>query len=499
MKRIISIILTITLLLGFAVSEESTWTCSVCGKTGLTGNFCGRCGTTRPEEDNGWTCPNCGTEGNTTKFCGECGSKRPEEDAGWTCPNCGAEGITTKFCGECGFKRPEEDAGWTCPNCGAEGNTTKFCGECGSQKPLNNVKTGAWKGFVSGDNYELKDGLLKLNVDCEGTSFDTYLEEVMSLLVSTEVALGYQSYSVFIFGSTFEKNAGDNLADLCIGNPKVASFTSETSAEERKEILRGTLADLLVMGDLPICFLTVENSEYLMTVTIAKNCTVRSGAGMSFRSLGELFGGMTVKCKGIVNATDGTGAWYEIDYHGEKGYIAASVVMSDHTNSTSMPKATVTAAPTITPQISQAPTAPATTKPDITPAPTAVKTWSAWTEWSVNRQSPSGIEGVDWKVDTKTEENHTYKTVYHYSHYKYIGKNGNNWYGPIDMSNSSNYLRNGRWEYKNSDTKLSKTGTASAGGKSYAYYGDNYWFNETTTEEIASTTTVTYYRYSYFR
>lgn len=53
-----------------------------------------------------WTCPNCGQSGNTGNFCGECGTKRPDPDGAWTCPACGHSGNKGKFCEECGTKRP---------------------------------------------------------------------------------------------------------------------------------------------------------------------------------------------------------------------------------------------------------------------------------------------------------------------------------------------------------------------------------------------------------
>lgn len=48
-----------------------------------------------------WICPSCGNTA-TKNFCGECGTKKPEERV---CPNCGAKlGEKVKFCGECGIK-----------------------------------------------------------------------------------------------------------------------------------------------------------------------------------------------------------------------------------------------------------------------------------------------------------------------------------------------------------------------------------------------------------
>ena len=52
-----------------------------------------------------WTCPNCGATGLTGKFCGECGTPRPAAGP-WTCPTCGTEGLEGKFCPNCGTKRP---------------------------------------------------------------------------------------------------------------------------------------------------------------------------------------------------------------------------------------------------------------------------------------------------------------------------------------------------------------------------------------------------------
>lgn len=56
----------------------------------------------------------------------------------WTCPNCGQSGNTGNFCGECGTKRPDPAGPWTCPTCGHPGNKGKFCEECG--EPRDNKK-----------------------------------------------------------------------------------------------------------------------------------------------------------------------------------------------------------------------------------------------------------------------------------------------------------------------------------------------------------------------
>ena len=52
-------------------SMADGWTCS-CG-TVNSGNFCGNCGSPRPQQD--WTC-SCGTV-NSGHFCSNCGNKRP--------------------------------------------------------------------------------------------------------------------------------------------------------------------------------------------------------------------------------------------------------------------------------------------------------------------------------------------------------------------------------------------------------------------------------------
>lgn len=54
-----------------------------------------------------WKCPNCGTENDgENNFCGECGTKKPE-NLFWKCPNCGIENdAKNNFCGNCGTKKP---------------------------------------------------------------------------------------------------------------------------------------------------------------------------------------------------------------------------------------------------------------------------------------------------------------------------------------------------------------------------------------------------------
>ena len=54
--------------------------------------------------------------------------------AGWTCPSCGTVN-SGNFCGQCGSRKPEANPNWTCPSCGTV-NSGNFCGQCGSRKPV---------------------------------------------------------------------------------------------------------------------------------------------------------------------------------------------------------------------------------------------------------------------------------------------------------------------------------------------------------------------------
>ena len=59
-------------------SSQNEWTCS-CGSVNTT-NFCGNCGSAKPEPKSlDWTCV-CGTV-NTTKFCGNCGKPKGQQEA----------------------------------------------------------------------------------------------------------------------------------------------------------------------------------------------------------------------------------------------------------------------------------------------------------------------------------------------------------------------------------------------------------------------------------
>ncbi len=52
------------------------WTCTSCGKVGITSNFCPDCGVAKPMPAS-WDCT-CGTTGITTNFCPNCGKKKGE-------------------------------------------------------------------------------------------------------------------------------------------------------------------------------------------------------------------------------------------------------------------------------------------------------------------------------------------------------------------------------------------------------------------------------------
>lgn len=60
------------------------------------------------------------------------------ESLSWICPECGAEN-EGNFCGQCGTARPEEapaevSGSWVCPSCETE-NEGNFCSNCGTAKP----------------------------------------------------------------------------------------------------------------------------------------------------------------------------------------------------------------------------------------------------------------------------------------------------------------------------------------------------------------------------
>lgn len=58
------------------VDNADKWTCSACGKTGITSNFCPDCGAKKLSAPTTWDCA-CGTKGIKSNFCPDCGAKRP--------------------------------------------------------------------------------------------------------------------------------------------------------------------------------------------------------------------------------------------------------------------------------------------------------------------------------------------------------------------------------------------------------------------------------------
>ena len=75
MRKTCAVLLVIVLLCSVLCLAESAWTCPKCGREGLTGNFCGTCGTPRPEEKtwNGFVPGvNCELEENLLKLTEGC-------------------------------------------------------------------------------------------------------------------------------------------------------------------------------------------------------------------------------------------------------------------------------------------------------------------------------------------------------------------------------------------------------------------------------------------
>ena len=57
------------------VENADKWTCTACGKTGITSNFCPDCGAKKLATPTTWDC-SCGKKGITSNFCPDCGAKK---------------------------------------------------------------------------------------------------------------------------------------------------------------------------------------------------------------------------------------------------------------------------------------------------------------------------------------------------------------------------------------------------------------------------------------
>ena len=75
MKKLTALLLCVLMLQiilpAAGLADGSAWTCSACGQTGNTGNYCTNCAAPRPQNGT-WTCPACGQTGNTGNYCSNC-------------------------------------------------------------------------------------------------------------------------------------------------------------------------------------------------------------------------------------------------------------------------------------------------------------------------------------------------------------------------------------------------------------------------------------------
>ena len=79
MKKCIALLLCLVLCLNTLAFAEESWVCPNCGEeNGADDAFCENCGVKRVM---GWDCPVCGRKNNLKNFCGGCGTAKPEEEA----------------------------------------------------------------------------------------------------------------------------------------------------------------------------------------------------------------------------------------------------------------------------------------------------------------------------------------------------------------------------------------------------------------------------------
>ena len=94
MKRFFTLTLALILLTAALPAYAEEWICVSCGAEN-SGNFCGRCGTSREA----WKCASCG-EINTQYFCTNCGRSKPDQPKQTTVPASVQTAIVAS--GQCG-------------------------------------------------------------------------------------------------------------------------------------------------------------------------------------------------------------------------------------------------------------------------------------------------------------------------------------------------------------------------------------------------------------
>ncbi len=378
MKRIMCLLLALVLLFG-AVSTSAdgeTWTCPTCGKEGNTKNFCGSCGTPRPEaEPEGWTCPNCGKEGNTKSFCSACGTPKPTEDSDeWTCSVCGSTGNTDLFCGDCGAKRPDPTAPasdeWTCLICGSDGNKKAFCVHCGSPRSLSQKTDTADDEPVQNDpiqsvDYQVFDDGLDISVDAAKTQQEDYLADCIKVLreymaSNTDEAIAFSLY--LSDKQTIVAAINDKILSA---KAKYVVLTADMTDEEIEAAL-GSMSP--ASGSHIYCLPNRLDNTAGKTINISRTTSVYKRPGTNQQVLGQLYSGTQLNSTGTVITTEGK--WYEIEYKGSTAYILVSFAYT-----VAQPKNTATPTPRITTasnhsSVTSTSTPRITNTPSVTPTPT---------------------------------------------------------------------------------------------------------------------------------
>lgn len=389
--------------------------------------------------DDLWNCPSCGAQGQNTNFCIMCGTKRPDNQSDvWTCPSCGFGGNTMKFCGECGAKRPEQAPDtWGCPYCGYAGNTNRFCESCGTPRQTGTVQVvkqpaARWQGLLENVNYSVYDDMIMFFDDGNCPSDDDFVNEVTRVIEDYMSRFDTEGTVLYVRSEQQQFESKETIKTACLSNGVKPAGSINFGDYAFTSSLRENLLESKNEGSFPIYLLFDRNDEQTITLVVAGR--VRSNPGLNASVIGELSAGSTVKCYGLVNSKDGSGSWYEIDYCGQKGYIAASTTdaMKDRTTTTQgQPKATATPTPK--------PTSTPTLRPTNTPAPTngqtAIPRPTATAEptatphvhnitWNTDKTYHSAFCSICGYVGDQTKHTSAYQAINSQSHKQYCGTCG---------------------------------------------------------------------------
>lgn len=532
LKAVMVLLIIALTLMSVCLSEQEGWDCPGCGRTGLTGNFCGHCGTKRPETKSSSTTEMDETQTNISDMTVQSWTGY-EEGINYVIKDQGSKGWLL-ILNELPYdaKQLESEVTKLLDTLTMQDVVCYVFNEAalkyaGLNEPeqimgdlltIEHMENANEMGCIA---FELKEGdLSAADISAVSAPLFLYIIPVGTDTVHTHIAVVIPGYAETCTTTGLTDGSRCSVCGEILSEQTVIPATGHTPQTVKGYAATCSNTGLTDGSVCASCGATLKSQQTIAKLphtevnitgypatcsktglTDGKKCSVCGTVTKKQQTISMLPHSLThVDAQTATKSADGYEAYDKCtncSYSTFAGWIHLTPGAWSSWTTTVVSETNRRDVETSTQYRYRNKTTQTTQNQELSGA-TLISTtyeYGSWSDWSDSTASASGT----LEVETRTVDVTQQVTKYSYSRYRYINKQGNWNSAPVDASNPSsglhNYLRDGRWEYDTVDAPKAISRVNSWNGyTSYAPGGGYAWWNESISTETIVTGTKTQYR-----